>query len=89
MLGNLLGFMNAYNLRFGPGDQPDQRRAYQQLLEILDQRVTRSWPRPSRKPSRCPRSIPKSATEFFERVGNGRDRMRAAGLPAGRRATPT
>ncbi len=36
-LGNLLGFMNVYNLRFGPATTPREKVAYQQLFEIMDQ----------------------------------------------------
>ena len=36
MLGNLLGFMNAYNLRFSAATTPKERQAFRQLYEILD-----------------------------------------------------
>jgi hypothetical protein len=35
-IGNLLGFMHAYNLRFGAATTPKQRQAFQRLWEILD-----------------------------------------------------
>jgi hypothetical protein len=35
-IGNLLGFMNVYNLRFGPATTPKARQVYIQLYEILD-----------------------------------------------------
>ena len=35
-LGNLLGFMHAYNLRFGAASTLKERQAYQQLFAILD-----------------------------------------------------
>jgi hypothetical protein len=34
-VANLMAFMHAYNLRFGPADSPDQRRIYQALYPIL------------------------------------------------------
>ena len=37
MVGNLLGFMHAYNLRFGAATTPEQRQAYNRLFAILDQ----------------------------------------------------
>ncbi len=37
MIGNLLGFMHAHNLRFGPATTPRQRQIYTQLFTILDQ----------------------------------------------------
>ena len=36
-IGNLLGFMHAYNLRFGPATTIKERQAYRQLYEALDQ----------------------------------------------------
>ena len=35
-MGNLLGFMHAYNLRFGVATTPEQRQAYSQLFTVLD-----------------------------------------------------
>jgi hypothetical protein len=34
-VANLIGFMHAYNLRFGPAVTPEQRNAYQKLYPIL------------------------------------------------------
>jgi hypothetical protein len=36
-VGCLLGFMHAFNLRFGPATTPEQKRAYERLFEILDE----------------------------------------------------
>jgi hypothetical protein len=36
-VGCLLGFMHAFNLRFGPATTPEQKRAYHRLFEILDE----------------------------------------------------
>ena len=36
-IGNLLGFMSAFNLRFGPATSPSQRQVYSQLFQILNQ----------------------------------------------------
>jgi hypothetical protein len=35
--GSLLGFMHAFNLRFGPATTPEQKRAYHRLFAILDE----------------------------------------------------
>jgi hypothetical protein len=35
-IGNLLGFMHVYNLRFGAATTPKERQAFQRLWEILD-----------------------------------------------------
>ena len=37
MVGNLLGFMHAFNLRFGAAKTPTERQAFHQLFAILDQ----------------------------------------------------
>src|SRR5207237_1046498 len=34
-VANLMAFMHTYNLRFGPANTPEQRRAYQKLYPIL------------------------------------------------------
>lgn len=56
-VGNLLGFMHAFNLRFGPATTPAERITYRQLFEILDQTrdkiisaVKLDSPPPSAKP---------------------------------------
>ena len=36
-LGNLIAFMEVYNLRFGAATTPTQRQIYRQLYETLDQ----------------------------------------------------
>jgi hypothetical protein len=34
-LGNLLGFMDSFNLRFGKATTPEQRKAYEQLCPLM------------------------------------------------------
>ena len=36
-IGNLLGFMHAYNLRFAPATDQGEKQIYRQLYETLDQ----------------------------------------------------
>lgn len=36
-IGNLLGFMHTFNLRFGPATTPHQRQIYGELYSVLDQ----------------------------------------------------
>ncbi|APW62584.1 hypothetical protein [Paludisphaera borealis] len=36
-VGNLLGFMRTFNLRFGPATTPGQRNAYNELFSAMDQ----------------------------------------------------
>ena len=35
-LGDLLGFMNSFNLRFGPATTPEQRGVYSQIYPLMD-----------------------------------------------------
>ena len=60
MIGNLLGFMHVYNLRFGPATTPDQRQAYQRLFEILDQTAIRFWPTRSSTAKHRRKRIPRA-----------------------------
>jgi hypothetical protein len=85
MVGNLLGFMHAYNLRFGVATTPQQRQAYQRLFEILGQtrdqilaeaRIDSQAPAPTN---------PTSATNFFQKLNEGRSRAGASPQPPGPR----
>jgi hypothetical protein len=82
MVGNLLGFMHAYNLRFGVATTPQQRQAYQRLFEILGQ--TRDQLLAAAKlESQTPAPTgPANATNFFQKVGEGRSRPGTSSQPA-------
>jgi hypothetical protein len=71
-LANLLGFMSAYNLRFGAATTPKERQAFRQLFEILDQ--TRDQILAEAKiDSKPPASTsPSDATKFFENLNQKR-----------------
>jgi hypothetical protein len=68
-IGNLLGFMHAYNLRFGAATTVKEREAYQRLFVILDQ--TRDQVLDEAKlDSKPPISAnPSQATAFYQNVG--------------------
>jgi hypothetical protein len=68
MLGNLLGFMNAYNLRFGPATTARQREIYGRLFEILDQARDQILAEAKPESTPMPQTSPASATEFFRDV---------------------
>jgi hypothetical protein len=85
MVGNLLGFMHAYNLRFGVATTPQQRQAYQRLFEILKQtrdqilaeaQIDSQTPTPTN---------PRSATNFFQKLNENRSRAGASPQPPGPR----
>ncbi len=74
MIGNLLGFMHVYNLRFGPAKSVQEKKAYQQLFAILDEtrdqilaeaKIDRSKPA-----SRIGNA--NAATEFYQSLEQGR-----------------
>jgi hypothetical protein len=71
-IGNLLGFMHAYNLRFGAATTVKEREAYQRLFGILDQ--TRDQVLGEAKlDSKPPISAdPRQATEFYQNMNRGR-----------------
>jgi len=72
MIGNLLGFMNAYNLRFGPATTPRQRENYSRLFEILDQTRDQIVAEAKLDSTPAPATNPTSATEFFQGLDRGR-----------------
>jgi hypothetical protein len=71
-IGCLLGFMHAYNLRFGAATTVKEREAYQRLFGILDQ--TRDQVLGEAKlDSKPPISAdPRQATEFYQNMNRGR-----------------
>ncbi len=71
-IGNLLGFMHAYNLRFGAATTVKEREAYARLFPILDQ--TRDQVLDEAKlDSKPPISANSShATDFYQGMGRGR-----------------
>jgi hypothetical protein len=74
MVGNLLGFMHAYNLRFGVATTPKQRQAYQQLFAILDQTRDQILAEARLDSTATARANPKHATDFFQNLDQGRSR---------------
>ena len=78
MIGNLLGFMHVYNLRFGPAKTVQEKRAYQQLFTILDE--TRDQVLAEAKIDRSARASransSKAATDFYQNLEQGANRSR-------------
>jgi hypothetical protein len=67
-IGNLLGFMHAYNLRFAPATTRKERQIYQQLYGSLDQ--TRDQILSEAKLDQRPRTQanPEVVTDFYGRI---------------------
>lgn len=72
MVGNLLGFMQAYNLRFGAATTPEQRQAYNQLFAILDRTRDQILAEAKLPPAADGKADTKAATDFFQGVEKGR-----------------
>jgi hypothetical protein len=72
VVGNLLGFMHAYNLRFGPATTPEQRQAYNQLFEILDRTRDQILAEAKLGPTAPGTADSKAATDFFQDLDRGR-----------------
>ncbi len=81
MVGNLLGFMNAYNLRFGPATTPKQREVYGQLFEILDTTRDRILAEAKLDSAPLPNTNPTSAEDFFQKLDQGSSRAGASAQP--------
>jgi len=72
MVGNLLGFMHAYNLRFGAAKTPRERQAFHQLFAILDQTRDQILGEAKLDNTASTRANAKHATDFFQNLGQGR-----------------
>jgi hypothetical protein len=72
MVGNLLGFMHAYNLRFGVATTPQQRQAFNQLFVILDGTRDQILAEAKLPPPAAGTTDSKAATEFFQHLQDGR-----------------
>jgi hypothetical protein len=72
-IGNLLGFMHAYNLRFAPATTEKERQIYHQLHQTLDQ--TRDQILAEAKLDQRPRTQanPEIVTDFYGRIRPKRD----------------
>jgi hypothetical protein len=78
-LGNLLGFMHAFNLRFGPATSARERENYNKLFEILDQSRDQILAEARLENVPPPQTSPASATDFFQNLDKGRS---PTGVPA-------
>jgi hypothetical protein len=67
-IGNLLGFMHAYNLRFGPATTLKERQAYQKLYETLDQTRDQILTEAKIDLNNRQSQHPKVITDFYGRI---------------------
>jgi hypothetical protein len=72
MVGNLLGFMHAYNLRFGAATTPKEREAFQELFGILARTRDEVLGGAKLDGPAPPRANLSHATDFFQSLDQGR-----------------
>ncbi len=71
-LANLLGFMHAYNLRFGAATTPEERKAYSGLFPILDKARDDVRAEQAKKGGAPPaEAAPLHLTDFFHSASPG------------------
>jgi hypothetical protein len=80
-VGNLLGFMHAFNLRFGPATSPTERENYHRLFAILDQTRDQILAEARLEATAPPPTNPTNATEFFQDLDKGRSPTGASPQP--------
>jgi hypothetical protein len=83
MVGNLLGFMHAYNLRFGAATTPKHQEVYHQLFTILDKTRDEVLAEAKLAPTATARANPRQATDFFQNVEQVRARRETSPPPPG------
>jgi hypothetical protein len=74
MVGNLLGFMHAYNLRFGTATTTKEKQAYHQLWEILDKTRDEILAEAKLDQTATARANPSQAADFFQNMEQVRPR---------------
>jgi hypothetical protein len=80
-IGNLLGFMHAFNLRFGVAKSVKEKQAYQRLFEILDGTRDQILAEAKLDSTATARVSPTKATEFLQSLGQGQPQPPKPGGP--------
>jgi len=80
-IGNLLGFMHAYNLRFSAATTPKERQAYQQLYAILDQTRDEVLAAAQVGGATGGKTNPQQAQDFFQSLNQAKKQRGAAPAP--------
>jgi hypothetical protein len=80
-VGNLLGFMHVYNLRFNAATTPQQKQAYQKLFAILDQTRDEVLAEARLGSTATARADARAGTEFLQDVDRGRSSGGATSNP--------
>jgi hypothetical protein len=73
-IGNLLGFMHSFNLRFGVAKTIKEKQAYQQLFEILDGTRDQILAEAKLDSTATARATPRQMPDFLQNVNQGQPR---------------
>ncbi len=71
-VGNLLGFMHSFNLRFGRANTLKEKQAYSRLFETLDQTRDQILAEAKINDSAVAQANPKPAVDYFQNLNRGR-----------------
>jgi hypothetical protein len=71
-IGHLLGFMSAFNLRFGVAKTVGEKQSYHRLFEILDGTRDQILAEAKLDSTATARATPRHASEFFQSLNQGR-----------------
>jgi hypothetical protein len=80
-VGNLLGFMHAYNLRFGAATTPKERQAFGRLYEVLDQTRDEVLAAAGIKEIPSGSTNPRHAHDFFQGLNDARKQPGSGAQP--------
>jgi hypothetical protein len=81
-IGNLLGFMHAYNLRFGAATTLKEKQAYQRLFEILGHTRDQILAEAKLDSTATARAAgPEQATDFLQGLDQARSQRGTAPQP--------
>jgi hypothetical protein len=83
-VGNLLGFMHSFNLRFGRATTLKEKQAYSQLFEAIDQTRDQILAELKGDRTTTAQANPAPAAEFFQNVNQGRGGRRTPQPPPAR-----
>jgi hypothetical protein len=83
-IGNLLGFMHAFNLRFGRATTLKEKQAYSQLFEIIDQTRDQILAEAKIDSTATAQANAKPPAEFFQNLNQSRGGRRTPQPPAAR-----
>ena len=70
-VGNLLGFMHSFNLRFGVAQTIKEKQAYQQLFEILDGTCDQILAEAKLDSTATAQATPRRVPDFLQNLNQG------------------